>query len=105
MASLSPESAGAIYSLQQEAVELEEDVMEDIDVMFQAATSNMQRKLLKDFEVMSKVAKPDNYVLPLTNRSNVSFDLVFLFTSSGTEFRIPQALGPTNKFHDYGISE
>lgn len=73
LTSLSKESADALVKLKGFASEIDQDDLDDVDIMYREATSNMITKLTKDFEVMANVNKPDDYVLPMTNRSNVSY--------------------------------
>ena len=72
MSSLSKESSDAIVKLRSFASQIDDDDLADVDIMFRDATANMIRKLTKDFDIMLNVEKPDDYVLPMTNRSNVS---------------------------------
>ena len=88
---LSDDSATAIDQLQWLVLDLGQEDRDEIDIMFKDAVSNMIVKLTKDFDVMTNIDKPDDYVLPMTNRSNVGLFNCSNLTSSGTLVRISQA--------------
>ena len=88
---LSEDSATAIDQLQWLVLDLGQEDRDEIDIMFKDAVSNMIVKLTKDFDVMRNIDKPDDYVLPMTNRSNVGLLKCSNLTSSGTLVRISQA--------------
>ena len=90
LTSLSKESADALVKLKGFALEIDQDDLEDIDIMYREATANMIVKLTKDFEVMVNVNKPDDYVLPMTNRSNVSYLNSSLLILSGAVLCVPE---------------
>ena len=72
LTSLSKESVDAIVKLKAHASALGDDVMAEIDLMFRDASASMLVKVNKDIDLMSSVDKPDSYILPMTNRANVS---------------------------------
>ena len=68
------ESVGAATKLKQRYNEADSEVQFKVNETFKKAAASMKVKVVKDLEIMSEIEKPDDFVLPMTNRSNVSID-------------------------------
>lgn len=70
---LSTDSKDAIEALVPLYESADPATINDAEKLFKSALAKMQVKVEKDIKVMLEIQRPDNFVLPMTNRSNVSF--------------------------------
>ena len=74
---LSAESKNAVEVLAAFFESADSETINGAEKLFKSAVKRMQVKVEKDIEVMLNIDRPDNFVLPMTNRSNVS--ILFYF--------------------------
>ena len=72
------DSVAAANRLKQLYSEVESEVQTKVNETFKKAAASMKVKVVKDLGIMSEIEKPDNFILPMTNRSNVSIFIIGL---------------------------
>ena len=66
------DSAEAATKLKAMYDDSDESTQKNVDQTFKSAVAAMKVKVTKDLAIMSEIDHPDNFILPMTNRSNVS---------------------------------
>ena len=69
------DSAAAAKKLKTLYAEADELTQKKVEQTFKSAVAAMKVKVTKDLAIMSEIDHPDDYILPMTNRSNVSLVL------------------------------
>ena len=72
------DTVAAANRLKQLYSEVESEVQTKVNETFKKAAASMKVNVVKDLRIMGEIEKPDNFILPMTNRSNVSIFIIDL---------------------------